>query len=202
MCILHITSHKETTVKKLILTLLAAVTVSAQAGEAKPYYQIANSWQENRVTGANSIAPEFVLGAKDGPWQYSAKLAFSQAEWGNGSITNTVEGRLRYNFNSVTGMKLKPWAQLRLGEQIKSNTDFAYYALDLGLTTPITNTFDLDFTYRYRNAFDESNNFETDRYGVEGKLKLTAKDSIGIRYTQSYGDSQTDAWRLQYTRAF
>lgn len=188
--------------KKLVLTLLAAVAVSAHAGESKPYFQIANSWQENRITGADSVAPELVVGTKQGNWQYSGKAGFNQSEIGNGSITNTVEGRLRYNFNSIPNLRLKPWAQLRLGEQIKSNADFAYYALDLGITAPVTKTFDLDFTYRYRNAFDAANNFETNRVGVEGKLKLTNKDSIGVRYTQSYGDSETDAWRLQYTRAF
>lgn len=188
--------------KKFVLTLLAALTVSAHAGEAKPYYQIANSWQENRETGASSIAPEFVLGAKDGNWQYSGRVGFSQAQLGKGSITNVLEGRLRYNFNSVTSLKLKPYTQLRLGEQIKSDNSFSYYAVDLGISTPITKSFEVDFTYRYRNAFDTANNFQTDRYGIEGKFKLTNKDSVGVRYTQSYGDSETNAWRLQYTRAF
>jgi hypothetical protein len=31
---------------------------------------------------------------------------------------------------------------------------------------------------------------------------MTNKDTVGVRYTQSYGDSETNAWRLQYTRAF
>ncbi len=188
--------------KKLILTLLAAIAVSAQAGEIKPYFQVANGWQENRVTGADNISPEFVLGAKDGNWQYSGRVGWSQSSWGNGSMTNQLEGRLRYNLNPVTGLKLKPYSQLRLGEQIKTGAHFSYYAIDLGLITPITKTFELDFTYRYRNAFETGNNFETDRYGVEGKFSLTNKDGIAIRYTQSYGDSETDAWRLQYTRAF
>lgn len=187
--------------KKFLLGLLLASAVGV-AGAAEPYFQVANSWQENRETGANSISPEAVIGAKSGPWQYSGRVGFNQAELGNGSITNTVEGRLRYNFNPVTGLKLKPWSQLRIGEQIKSDSHFMYYALDLGLTTPITKVFDLDFTYRYRNAFDTANEFQTDRYGVEGKFRLSKVDSVGVRYTQSYGDSRTNAWRLQYTRAF
>jgi hypothetical protein len=66
----------------------------------------------------------------------------------------------------------------------------------------VTSVFDLDFTYRYRNAFSSGKDFQTDRYGVEGKLKLSAKDAVGVRYTQSYGDVETNAWRLQYTRSF
>jgi hypothetical protein len=98
--------------------------------------------------------------------------------------------------------KVRPWTQVRIGEQITSTNNFSYYATDLGLTVPVIRTFDLDFTYRYRNAFDTANNFQTNRYGVEGKLKMTDKDTVGVRYTQSYGDSETNAWRLQYTRAF
>jgi len=185
--------------KKFLLSF-AMILAAGTSLAADPYFQFVNSWQENRDTKADSIAPEMVVGVKDGNWQYSGKAQFSQAEWGNGTITNSVEGRLRYNFNPVSG--LKPWSQLRLGDQIKSNSNFTYYALDLGLTAPVTKAFDLDFTYRYRNAFDTANNFQTNRYGVEGKLKITAKDAVGVRYTQSYGDSNTNAWRLQYTRAF
>jgi hypothetical protein len=187
--------------KQLFLAaVLAASVTMAQAAE--PYFQVGTSWQENRATGADSIAPEVVLGVKDGNWQYSGKAAFSQTELGNGTLTNSVEGRVRYNFNPVTSFKLKPWTQVRLGEQIKSNDNFSYYAVDLGVTAPVTSVFDLDFTYRYRNAFSSGKDFQTDRYGVEGKLKLTAKDAVGVRYTQSYGDSETNAWRLQYARAF
>lgn len=187
--------------KKLFLAavMVASVTL-AQAAE--PYFQVSNNWQENRATGADSIAPDVVIGVKEGNWQYSGMAQFSQAELGNGAITNSVEGRVRYNLNPVTSFKLKPWTQARLGERIQSDNNFSYYAVDLGLTAPVTSVFDLDFTYRYRNAFSSGKDFQTDRYGVEGKLKLTAKDAVGVRYTQSYGDVDTNAWRLQYTRAF
>ena len=89
----------------------------------------------------------------------------------------------------------------RLGERVKSDTNFSYYAIDAGIVVPIS-VFEVDLSYRYRNAFEEANNFETNRYGVEGKYKFTKNDSIGLRYSQSYGDSESNAWRLQYTRSF
>ena len=187
--------------KKLFLAVLMTASVT-MAQAAEPYFQVANSWQENRATGANSVSPDVVIGIKEGNWQYSGLVSTSQTELGNGAITNSVEGRARYNFNTVTNFKLKPWTQVRLGERIQSDNNFSYYAMDLGVTAPVTNVFDLDFTYRYRNAFSSGKDFQTDRYGVEGKLKLTAKDAVGVRYTQSYGDVETNAWRLQYTRAF
>jgi len=187
--------------KKLFLAALMVASVTlAQA--ADPYFQVSINWQENRVTHANGIAPDVVIGVKEGNWQYSGMAQFSQAEIGNGALTNSVEGRVRYNFNPITMFKVRPWTQVRIGEQITSTNNFSYYATDLGLTVPVIRTFDLDFTYRYRNAFDTANNFQTNLYGVEGKLKMTDKDTVGVRYTQSYGDSETNAWRLQYTRAF
>jgi hypothetical protein len=187
--------------KKLFLAAIMAASVTvAQAAET--YFQVANSWQENRATNADSVSPDVVIGVKDGNWQYSGLVSTSQAELGNGTITNAAEGRVRYNFNPVTNFKLKPWTQARLGERIQSDNNFSYYAVDLGVTAPVTSVFDLDFTYRYRNAISSGKDFQTDRYGVEGKLKLSAKDAVGVRYTQSYGDAETNAWRLQYTRAF
>lgn len=187
--------------KKLVLaSFMVALAGLAQAAE--PYFQLSNSWQENRVTHANSVAPDVVIGVKEGNWQVSGMAQFSQPEIGNGAITNSVEGRVRYNYEPFTNLKMRPWTQVRVGEQITSTSNFGYYAADLGLTVPVVSRVDVDFSYRYRNAFETSNNFQTNRYGIEGKFKVTDKDAVGLRYTRSYGDVETDAWRLQYTRAF
>jgi opacity protein-like surface antigen len=97
---------------------------------------------------------------------------------------------------------VKPYLGVRLGENVQSTTNYSYYAVDTGVVLPVTNKVEVDFSYRYRNAFDTSNNFQTDRYGIEGKVKITDKDSLGLRYAQSYGDSLSNTWRLQYTRSF
>ena len=61
---------------------------------------------------------------------------------------------------------------------------------------------DLDFSYRYRNSFDESKNFQTNRYGIEAIYKFNDSNSLGLRYAQTYGDSESNSWRLQYTHSF
>ncbi len=183
--------------KVLLASLLAAFVATAHAGGW--YGAVEADSSENRVTKADSVGTGLILGYKDGNWQYSAKLSTSQAEWGNGSITTGYEGRIKHSF-SVLGTK--PYLQGRLGDRVSSSTDFAYYALDAGVVVPVISKFDLDFSYRYRNAFDTANNFQTNRYGIEGKVKLTDSDSLGLRYTQSYGDSETNSWRLQYQHSF
>jgi hypothetical protein len=184
--------------RKMILTaalFLAASTAMAGNFYAAGEYETA----EDRSTKADSYTTGVILGYKEGAWQYSAKVSSGQAEWGNGSITNRYEGRVKHTW---TALGVKPYAQLRLGETVKSTTHFSYYAVDTGVGVPVTSNFELDFSYRYRNAFDTANDFQTNRYGVEGKLKMTDKDSLGLRYTQSYVDSETNAWRVQYTRSF
>lgn len=184
--------------KKLVLSaalFLAASTALAGNFYASGEYETA----ENRNTKADSYTTGVILGYKEGAWQYSAKVSSGQAEWGNGSITNRYEGRVKHTWSV---MNVKPHAQLRLGENVTSTTNFSYYAVDLGVTVPVTDKVEVDFGYRYRNAFDTANNFQTDRFGIEGKVKVTDNDTVGLRYGQSYGDSETNAWRLQYTRSF
>ena len=184
--------------KKLLLaSLLASFVATAHAGNW--YGGVEAETSENRVTKADSVGTGLILGYKEGAWQYSGKLSTSQAEWGNGSITTSYEGRIKRSFDLGY---IKPYLQGRLGDRVSSTSDFAYYAVDAGIVLPVSKQFDLDFSYRYRNAFNTDNNFQTDRYGIEGKAKLTDKDSLGLRYTQSYGDSKSDSWRLQYTHAF
>jgi len=196
----------------LAFALLASTVGVAQAqdlytAEGKKVQPTKSNWYgaveyetaENPKTKAESYTTGMILGYKDGPWQYSAKVSSGQAEWGNGSITNRYEGRVKHTWAT---MGLKPYLGVRLGESVKSNANFSYYAVDAGVAVPVTTKFDIDFSYRYRNAFDTVNKFQTDRYGIEGKLKLTDKDSLGLRYAQSYGDSESNSLRLQYTRSF
>ena len=184
--------------KKIVL--IAALFLAASTAMAGNFYAAGEyETAEDRNTKADSYTTGVTLGYKDGGWQYSAKVSSGQAEWGNGSITNRYEGRVKHTWSALG---VKPYLGVRLGETVKSSTNFSYYAVDTGVAVPVTEKVEVDFSYRYRNAFDTANKFQTDRYGIEGKLKLTANDSLGLRYAQSYGDSLSNSLRLQYTRSF
>ncbi len=177
-----------------ILALSFASTVFA-GGYAGVEYDDA----EGRNGTSDSVGTAVILGYKNGNTQYSGKLSTSQAEFGNGSISTQYEARIKHKVD-VYGVK--PYVQGRLGEKVSSTSNFSYYAIDTGVVVPVASRFDVDFSYRYRNAFNTSNNYQTDRYGIEGIYKVTNNDSLGLRYSQSYGDSETNAWRLNYTHAF
>jgi opacity protein-like surface antigen len=184
--------------KKLVI--IAALFLAASTAMAGNFYAAGEyETAEDRSTKADSYTTGVIVGYKDGGWQYSGKVSSGQAEWGNGSITNRYEGRVKHTWSA---MGLKPYLGVRLGESVKSASNFSYYAVDAGVAVPVTAKVEVDFSYRYRNAFDTANKFQTDRYGIEGKLKLTDKDSLGLRYAQSYGDSLSNSLRLQYTRSF
>lgn len=183
--------------KKLLAILafgLAAGVASAQGYGALEYED-----SENRVTHADSYSTGVILGYKTGAWSLSGKVSQSQAELGNGAITNRYEARAKHSW-AVSSTR--PYLGVRLGENVTATNNFSYYAVDAGLVIPTSDRFAVDFSYRYRDAFKESNNFQTNRYGVEGVYKVTNKDSLGLRYARSYGDSETDSWRLQYTHSF
>ena len=178
-----------------MVSLIAAAGIANAQGYAGTEY----ADNHNRESGADSYTPGVVIGVKDGAWQYSGKASWTQAEYGNGAITTAYEARVKHNWK-VAGVT--PYAQVRLGEQVSSSTNFSYYALDAGVVVPVVSRVAVDFSYRYRDAFNTDNNFQTNRYGVEPSVQLTDKDKIGLRYTRSYGDSKTNSWRLAYTRSF
>lgn len=162
---------------------------------ANPYVSVEYESSENRNTKTDSLGTGIVVGTKlNTGLQVSGKFSYSQPKIGDGTITNAFEGRVKQKLGIA-------YVGARLGERINSNSNFTYYAIDTGFVLPVNNI-DFDLSYRYRNSFENGNNFETNRYGIEGKYKITKFDSIGLRYSQSYGDSETNAWRLQYTHSF
>lgn len=183
--------------KKIIFSILLCLSGLAVAG---PYVAAEYETSEDRNTKADSYSMAGIFGYKlqDG-WQVSGKMQYSQAEWGNGSITESLEARVKKAF---TYGSFKPYLGVRLGERLKSSDSFGYYAIDAGTKVAVAKPVDLDFSYRYRNSFDESKNFQTNRYGIEAIYKFNDSNSLGLRYAQTYGDSESNSWRLQYTHSF
>jgi len=183
--------------KKIIFSILLCLSGLAVA---EPYVAAEYETSEDRNTKADSYSMAGIFGYKlqDG-WQVSGKMQYSQAEWGNGSITESLEARVKKAF---TYRSFKPYLGVRLGERLKSSDSFGYYAIDAGTKVTVAKPVDLDFSYRYRNSFDESKNFQTNRYGIEAIYKFNDSNSLGLRYAQTYGDSESNSWRLQYTHSF
>ena len=186
---------------KHIFAIAALLVTGVANAQLKGYGGFEYTTEENRVTNAESIKGAFVIGAKTPDnWDISAKLESGQAELGNGNISSGIETRVRKTFSNAIG-SLSPWVGVRLGQSIKKDTHFGYYAAEGGIKFPIVGALSGDLAYRHRNSFAE-NSFETNRGSLQLSYALTKQDSIGLRFARSYGDSEVDAWRLSYTRSF
>lgn len=167
-----------------------ATTAYAAGYTSLEYYD-----ETNRATNKTNIKEALVVGTKEGTTDYSLKLENSQTEFGNGSITQGVEVRIKKSFDGF-------YLGGRLGERVTSSTHFSHYAIDAGVKFPLFAGLTGDIGGRYRNAFDTVNKFETRRAHVAVGYALTKQDAVAVRWSRSWGDEEKDAWRLQYTRSF
>ena len=178
--------------KKLLATFSLLLAGSAFAGgyTSLEYYD-----EHNRATGADNIKEALVVGAKEGATDYSIKMENSQTAFGEGSLSQGLELRVKQSFGGL-------YVGGRLGEKVTSTDHFSHYAVDVGYKLPLFAGLTADVGGRYRNAFDTSNKYETTRAHIAVGYDLTKQDSIALRRSRSWGDEEKDAWRLQYTRSF
>jgi hypothetical protein len=182
---------------KKILAILALTF--AGASFAGGYAGVEYEDQDGRGSTSDSVGTAVILGYKDGATSYSGKVSSSKPSWGLGNISNQYEARVKHKYSV---MNVNPYIGVRLGEKVNSSSHFTYYALDTGVVVPLSRRFDVDVSYRYRNAFETDNNFQTNRFGVEGVYKVTKNDSVGLRLARSFGDSETNSIRLNLTHNF
>lgn len=192
---------------KLTKILAVAALMVAGVAHAGGYAEFQYYDEENRNTKEDNIKFGVVVGNRTATnWDYSLKMETSQAELGNGSIGQGVEGRVRKSFNvDVLGVGFKPYAGVRLGQKIGSSSDFTYYAVDVGTKFPlISNWLSGDVGYRYRDAFDSTTGYDSHRGHVAVSYAITKQDSISLRYSQSFGavSEEKNSWRVAYSHSF
>jgi hypothetical protein len=184
--------------KKFLLALTFLMAGAAQA-DTKGYVRFEYYDEENVVTKAENLAYAVVPGMiVDKTWDFSMQIRTSQAELGNGAITNGLEARITRLFEVGT---LKPYVSLRTGQIIRSTTSFPQYNVMFGTRFPIAGLLTGDVGVRYRDAYSEDN-FQTTRPHFGLNYALTPKDSVGVRFARSYGDTEVNQWRVSYTKSF
>jgi len=178
--------------KKILVAALMAIAGSAFANG---YASLEYSDETNRSTSATNIKEALVVGTKDGSTDYSIKMENSQTDFGSGSISQGLEFRVKQSFGNF-------YLGGRLGEKVSSSTHFSHYAVDAGVKIPLGAGFTGDVGARYRDAFDTSNSYTTQRAHAAVGYALTKQDAVAVRWSRTWGDEEKDAWRLQYTRSF
>jgi len=173
-----------------LASLVVSVSAMAQGYSSLEYYD-----EHNRTTGADNIKEAIVVGNKVGATDYSLKMEKCQTAFGNGSLSQGLEVRVKQSIGAF-------YVGGRLGEKVSSSTHFSHYAVDGGVKFPLVAGFTGDVGGRYRNAFESGHDYKTTRVHAAVGYALTKQDAVAVRWSRSYGDEEKDAWRLQYTRSF
>ncbi len=187
---------------KLSKILAVATLMVAGAAHAGGYTTFEYHQEKQRSDSTTKDKFGIVVGTKtEGGQDYSIKLDTNQSQWGTGSVGSGLELRARHNF-SVAGVT--PWAGVRLGQKLGTNESFSHYAVEGGVKFPIVGALSGDVGVRYRNAFSSGHAFQSTRYHVMASYAVTKSDSVGLRYSQAYGDSgeEKNAYRVTYTHNF
>lgn len=180
-----------------VAAMLVAGTAQAAGYTTFEYHQ-----EEKRSDDTTKDKFGIVVGNKTaGGQDYSIKLDTNQSSWGTGSVGSGVELRARQNFNV---MGLTPYAGVRLGQKLATDESFSHYAVDAGVKFPIIGALSGDVGYRYRNAFNRTNDFESNRYHAMVSYAIDKSNSVGLRYSQAYGDAseEKNTYRVTWTHNF
>lgn len=106
----------------------------------------------------------------------------SQAEPSNGALKQTIDGSVGYKLPTFAGFSLKGSAGV--GERFTTGSDFPYYVIRGSADYKINDTIQINaLQYRYRNAFDSVNAFESHQIGTGVTYTFAKNQAV---YTKVY----------------
>jgi len=95
----------------------------------------------------------------------------------SGPNKENLEGNLGYR-HVLTG-PLSIAGSIGIGERLTEEADFPYYVLRIGGDLAINDRWDWNvLTFRYRNAFDTANDYETPRFTTKLTFRLDERNAI------------------------
>ena len=187
--------------KKLFAVLALTLTASAFAGENGINFEFE---RERGINSPNSMENTFKFAPYykfDNGVKADLQFGASREDGSNQQLENSVEARVQKMWAvGTTGLKLG--ARFGLGEKFTTSKDFSYYTIEPKAQYGLTDALSLKASWRYRNAFSDSNNYETRTWKVGFGYDVTKKDEVEVKYFQKRGDSNTDGVILEYTRGF
>ena len=130
------------------------------------------------IAYTHKLGGGFTVGGVMQPVQYSS----------DNTMKMTGEGQFGYSLPSMAGLTLG--GKVGLGEKFQSSGNFGYYALygtaDYKVADKLTWN---AVQYRYRNAFDTANNFESHQVGTGVTYALTDTYAINAKVFRNYDNN-------------
>jgi outer membrane autotransporter protein len=188
--------------RKFVIATIVALAASTSA-MAQTFggveYNYRDGWGEDKGVTQNGYT--LTLGtfvAKD--TAIDLKSVFRRED-GTGDTTNRVETGLTQGFE-IPGLVFKPYVRAAVGQQFVTGDDFSYYSVEPGVRMPLTNKLTGRVAYRYRNAFDNANQFETNTARLGLEYAINKNHSLGLGYDRIYGDSKANGVNVGYNIRF
>jgi hypothetical protein len=180
---------------KKILAILALATL----GTAFAADSFTVEGQHINNSGA-AAQQQYVLGVKKEFSGFAGDLAFSNAQTeGTNSLSTRLEAGA--TVNGPVGL----YSRVAIGQKYSNTTDFSYYSIEPGIAAAVPGVAGLTakFGYRFRSAFDSSQNNDqthTARYSLA--YALSKVDTVALKYDRVNGDNNQKVVAVAYTRGF
>jgi opacity protein-like surface antigen len=189
---------------KKLITILASMICMATA-QAGTVVVAAGVGQEN-ITYPKTFTVDLYQVAVSYRYDNGVYLGTS-IQKGYPELT-TIPSESRYE--AYTGYTKKidqfmPYAQIAVGRRDINSataTDYNYYALTVGTKYDFTSKIYGDVMYRYRNNYDTSSLWKTNLYGVGLGYKITPNVSVEAGYALTYGDYESNQYRVFLVQRF
>ena len=189
-----------------ILALAITGTAFAQSGVSFEFERERGTASPNTMSNTVKVAPYVVTNGIKLDLQFSGGRDDGQVSGNNNALENAVEARAQKMFEVSPGLKLG--ARVGLGQVFNGvnsagkTVDFGYYTITPKAEYAITEKLSALASYRFRNGFDDSDNYLTRTAKAGLGLAVTKKDIVEVQYFQKRGDSNTNGIELGYTRSF
>ena len=190
-----------------ILALAATTSAFADSGVNFEFERERGTTGTNTMSNTVKVAPYVKLdnGVKL-DLQFGASRDDGSVSGNNNALENTVEARAQKMYEVAPGLKLG--ARVGVGQMINGvnsagkTVDFAYYTVEPKASYAITDKLSALASWRYRDAFADSNNYQTRTWKAGFGFAATKKDEVEVKYFEKRGDSNTNGVELAYTRSF
>jgi hypothetical protein len=178
--------------KKILLIFFLFITSSVYS--AQSYLQTMLSLETDRDKNTGTEYYEFVTGNKIGQWDFSTCFGTKEG-------SDNLEHRIKYTVDLIF---VELYVQERLGYQWDTNRSLTYYTFDTGMSILLSDKHQhrIDILFRHKNSFEDEDEIQANRVGVELKRKITKTVYGGVAYMRSYGDKNVNTWRFTLTYKF
>lgn len=195
---------------KMLAILLATIMSSAAMAENGVNFEFERERGEsspNTMSNTIKVAPyvKFDNGVK-ADIQFGGSRNDGTVSGNNNAIENSVEARVQKLWEVYPGLKLG--GRLGLGEMFNGSNasgktvDFTYYTVEPKAQYMLTKELSALASWRYRNAFSDTVNYQTRTWKAGFGYAVTKNDEVEVKYFQKRGDSDTNGIELAYTRSF